>query len=731
MGFLAPLYALAALAVIAPIVFHLIKRQPQGQMQFSSLMFLSPSPPQLTRRSRLDNLLLLLLRALAIALIAFAFARPYMRQESFLNSTLSGRNIVVLLDTSASMQREDVWAGALTTLRSVIDSLSPEDRIALYTVDDSVTPVVPLDQPKGASPANAVDAVRVSIDVLKPTWRRTELADGLRTVADMLTAAKMVGQLDGSTDTEIVLISDLHAGSSLESLQGYPWPEAIRLDVRQILPSVPGNARASLMLADAESEAASDANQNLRVRIENNMDSVSQNLQLAWMGPSTGAAPNLDSPDFPSTSVQVPNGQVRVVSFAARPAGATHLQLLGDSWDGDNRIYIPQPHAAQQRIACVESESQLDESKLSYFLSKAPLDTALVQREIVLATADNLDLADSSIKAVVVELTDATPVALAGALRDFANAGGTVIVCLARSLVPEGLSQDFLRALCQSTELEITEAKVSNFSLLSSIDYTHPVFLPFADPRFNDFSKIRFWQHRNVSLPPNSTSLKGIARYDDQSPMLIEQIVGPGCIWIMTSGWQPEASTLALSSKFVPILMGMLDPRGQLREQTQTFEVGQPVELKDMLALSPNAGPNTVESDATEQHLSTLLSIMKDQGEPVANEVYEIQASQVVFAEPGLYTLQIGELVRQVAVQVPAAESQQLPLDKDVFAQYGIDLGKVASDTERRDVMRQLQIEELEGKQRLWQWLIAVCIALLAVETWLAGRQARVTQLAT
>ena len=83
MGLLAPLYALAALAVAGPIIFHLIRRQPQGQQQFSSLMFLQPSPPTLTRRSRVDQWLLLLLRALAIALIAFAFARLTCERKAY------------------------------------------------------------------------------------------------------------------------------------------------------------------------------------------------------------------------------------------------------------------------------------------------------------------------------------------------------------------------------------------------------------------------------------------------------------------------------------------------------------------------------------------------------------------------------------------------------------------------------------------------------------------------
>ena len=82
MSFLTPLYVLAVSAVIAPLVFHLIRRSPRGEVPFSSLMFLAPTPPRLTRRSRLDHLLLLLLRAAALCLLAFAFARPFLRQAA-------------------------------------------------------------------------------------------------------------------------------------------------------------------------------------------------------------------------------------------------------------------------------------------------------------------------------------------------------------------------------------------------------------------------------------------------------------------------------------------------------------------------------------------------------------------------------------------------------------------------------------------------------------------------
>ena len=70
MSFLAPLFLLGGLAVGLPIVFHLIRRTTREQKVFSSLMFLLPTPPRLTKRSRLENWLLLLLRCLALGLLA-------------------------------------------------------------------------------------------------------------------------------------------------------------------------------------------------------------------------------------------------------------------------------------------------------------------------------------------------------------------------------------------------------------------------------------------------------------------------------------------------------------------------------------------------------------------------------------------------------------------------------------------------------------------------------------
>src|SRR4051812_20504594 len=113
MSFLAPIFLLGALAIAGPFVFHLIRRTTRERQVFSSLMFLMPSPPRLTRRSRLEHLLLLALRCLIICFLAVAFARPFIRKAMPPQiSSEDGKTVLVLLDTSASMRRGDLWAQA-------------------------------------------------------------------------------------------------------------------------------------------------------------------------------------------------------------------------------------------------------------------------------------------------------------------------------------------------------------------------------------------------------------------------------------------------------------------------------------------------------------------------------------------------------------------------------------------------------------------------------------------
>src|SRR5205823_8719513 len=132
MSFLAPLFLVGLSAIAIPVLVHLIQREKKRVVEFPSLMFVRRISYQSVRRRRIRHWALLLLRAAAIALIVAAFARPFMRQGAVAAAAVGGaREIVVLLDDSASMGYGDHWARAKDAARAFIRGMNASDRATL------------------------------------------------------------------------------------------------------------------------------------------------------------------------------------------------------------------------------------------------------------------------------------------------------------------------------------------------------------------------------------------------------------------------------------------------------------------------------------------------------------------------------------------------------------------------------------------------------------------------
>src|SRR5579872_5593513 len=161
MGLLVPLYLAGLAALSLPVIFHLVRRTPRGRQVFSSLMFLAPTIPRLTRRSRLDQLLLLALRLAALALLALAFARPFLRETaSLVASGISGRRVAILIDASASMRRSDLWSQAVRIADKELDELNPQDEVALFGFSDRLERILDFEQEGASSAASRAPLAR-------------------------------------------------------------------------------------------------------------------------------------------------------------------------------------------------------------------------------------------------------------------------------------------------------------------------------------------------------------------------------------------------------------------------------------------------------------------------------------------------------------------------------------------------------------------------------------------
>lgn len=687
MGILTPLYLAGLAALSLPLVLHLIRRTPRGRQMFSSLMFLSPSPPRLTRRSRLDHLLLLTLRLTALALLAFAFARPFLREAAVLPlAELPGRRVAILLDTSASMRREGLWEQAAAKIEETLADLGPADDVSLITFDDRRRTVIDFSD-DGESRAGKADLVRGQLRELKPSWRATRLGEALAAVAAELDTQADVRQ--SSAEPQLIVVSDFARGCQTEALQAFRWPERVPAVLHALASRAASNAGVRL-LVDLEAPTAEP-----RVRVTNAADSAAEQFFVHWRRSER------QNEDSAAPAIYVPAGQSRVVRLP-RPetaAAADRIALRGDDADFDNTFYVVPPRPRELTVAWLGGNEAVTAESPRYFFELAVADDT--QRKINLRqakTAADLRLNGAEAPAIVM-VESALDQPLADALKVYAEAGGMVVM-----LATDELAASVAHLLDDVQAGEPTVAAQDgkrSYQMLSDIDFAHPLFAALANPRYSDFTKIHFWRYQPLRPKPGA-STRVLAGFDNGDAAILERLIGRGRLVAFTSGWQPDESQLALSSKFVPLIQSLLDLAAGGEEQSPALTVGEPLSL-----------PRASRKNAV---------VEKPDGSRVS-----IPADAITFADtdmPGIYRLYLDGEERSFAVNLAAAESDTAPLELDTLEQLGVRMFSPLTRAQRAEQARQQRDTELESRQHLWRWLIVAAIGLLILETCLAGRPA-------
>jgi len=179
--------------------------------------------------------------------------------------------------------------------------------------------------------------------------------------------------------------------------------------------------------------------------------------------------------------------------------------------------------------------------------------------------------------------------------------------------------------------------------------------------------------------------------------------VGPGRLVALTAGWHPADSQLALSSKFVPLIYGLLERSAGARPDRPRRHVGEPIPLNE----SPGTSDRIVEGPGERRWVLPARSV-----EFIHTET------------PGLYRLRDEHGRRTWAVNVNPAEGRTAPLPLETLEAHGPrvnDPDKPQAAEAAPNARRRTALES-ETNQRLWRWAVLVALGVLMVETWLAGR---------
>lgn len=677
MNFLSPWFLAATALIAGPIIAHLIRRVTRDRVFFSATHFLEASPPRLQRQRRFQHPWLLVLRSVIVGLLALAFARPFFRGKSTpVIAADVTQDVVLVLDESASMRRAGLWNEARDRAVRIAEGLRSGDRCSVLLASSVVTPLLTTEQWTQTPPAERGSHVRSLLASRTPGWGPLFLDTAIDSALEVFADTP-----HGTTSRQrVVVISDFAAGTRTTGLAGRDWPPGCEVVMERTFPRIENNAGLQFIGWDETTGGVPQA----RLRVTRDQGAPALPLKLQLRDGIRGV--DMGEP----LVIDLGPGQTRVVTIPLPKTAADGFEALltGDAADFDNRVWFVPPKPRVSTVAYVGQADPGNPQHAAFYVTRAL--SSAPGLTLSIAPVDPRGSGEGLDAAAMIVVTEPPGPPVLEALRKRLEAGAFVVITASDS-------DQVNTAATLAGETGWSVSTGSAPALLGQIDFAHPLFALFGNPRYSDFTHLRFWRPQPIRLPAGSAA-QVVARFEDGAAAVLESSVGRGRVITWGGDWSPAASQWVLSTKFVPWLQSLLERASGGPPRPSYSNVG------DASRLSPDP--------AAEWKAASDPAAAFSRSAPTA---------------PGLYQLKDDDGLRWTALEVPAEESRTDPLPLDAFEQLGVPTRVRATtpSTGPAAIPVDTAAIEIEGRQKLWRWALVVVAGLLALESVIAWALSR------
>jgi hypothetical protein len=255
---------------------------------------------------------------------------------------------------------------------------------------------------------------------------------------------------------------------------------------------------------------------------------------------------------------------------------------------------------------------------------------------------------------------------------------------------------------------------------LAYLDRGHAVFDVFNAPHSGDFSRARFFRYWSIHPGPQDQIL---ARFDDGNVALLERDVGRGHVLVWSSDMSGSWNDFPVQPVFLPLVQEAAKYAAGYHEARRWLTVGDAVSLPTLFG---GGVPSTRATGAQYVAISpsgTQIRFATHGASP--GETAGIPAS-LELDEPGFYEVkQTGsahDSATTIAVNVDLTESDLTPLDTALFAAAVAPSAEPAAVQTATSAMTPAELEQRQG---VWWYLLAVALLLLGAETVMSNRLSR------
>jgi hypothetical protein len=644
--------------------------------------------------------MLLSMRALALILVAAAFARPFFDRSDVAGAAGGGpREVVVLVDQSYSMEIGDQLDRARAEAQQIFDGLGPLDRASLVTFA------------RGAHVLARSTSDRVR---LRGALDTLTLSSGATRYGPALKVAQTILEESTLPSGEVYLMSDFQRNA-------WSGDEGVRLP--------PGSRVVPVALSEEEPELDNVmvTDVSLPRQIVSGRERVTPTARVVRRGGTESrdvtVRLEIDGQEIQSLTVELEPRSAAAVEFQpftlSQPHTTGTVRLPLDALTADNTHHFVLSPGTSLDVLVAESAG-------------APSDVSLYLRGALQITDDGrFDVRTrraSTIRPVDLDGVDAVflnDVAIDGGsaerIRSFVEGGGGVLIALGQSGGWPASAADMLPGRIGPIE-DRTEGRGGR---LGYLDYEHPVFEVFAGPRSGDFTGARFYRARGLEV---SDSAGVLARFDDGSVALAEARIGRGRVLVWTTSLDAFWNDLSLQPVYLPFVHRLAEYLGGRAEPVPWFVTGQVVDLADPDALE-TAGLVSSEAAGLAEGLDQVAL------DPRGGSTSLPAGSgprYLPLDEHGFYTIrQPGSDPDRpfvMAVNVDLEESDLSRIDPDELA-LQVEMPSVAGEgPSLGGEAVALRREDQERRQAIWRWLLGIALGLFVLETvvsnWVSRRRA-------
>jgi len=213
MTFLNPLVLFGLIAASIPIIIHLLNLRKLKVIEFSSLQFLKEMQKNKMRKIRIKQILLLILRTLAIIFLVLSFSRPTIRNINLAGLGSEVKNTIILvIDDTPSMSVEDKQGSYISQAKKLAEKIleSSEEGDEIYLIRFSDLNILK----ENFEP--------VSKNIAQREIENVEVKDISRTFVEVFLSVSKILEQTKNISKEVYILTDFQKTNLPEDLSNLP-----------------------------------------------------------------------------------------------------------------------------------------------------------------------------------------------------------------------------------------------------------------------------------------------------------------------------------------------------------------------------------------------------------------------------------------------------------------------------------------------------------------------------